>query len=230
MTEPGRARNKHASTRLGKALRTLVRQIVEAVSGRVSRHAVRPPTHAEQRVRRRRNEARRDPTPVEVIAVGNDERYLIGQVAELVGLDAKTIRYYEDVGIIPKPERRAGGFVRGPGYRSYSGADLERLRFVKMARHLDLPLGDIKKLLQAVEDGCCGRAGPQLLQFISAKTAEVDQQMRDLRILHGRLLELKAGIEDMQRARQREETCPSSENPTVCAIGKQSNRNNEERR
>lgn len=162
--------------------------------------------------------------------MASNDVYFIGKVAKLVGLNAKTIRYYEEVGIIPKAGRRASNFDHGPGYRVYSPADVERLRFVKVMRDLDLPLRDIKKLLQAVEDGCCGKAEPELLQFISAKIAEVEKQMRDLRVLHGRLFELKGGVESMQRTPQREKTCPSSEDPTVCAIGKQSKRNSKERR
>ena len=52
----------------------------------------------------------------------------IGRVAERSGVPAKTIRYYEEIGLISKPERTAGG------YRAYDKQDVEILRFVSRAR------------------------------------------------------------------------------------------------
>lgn len=153
--------------------------------------------------------------------MARDGVYFIGKVAKLVELDAKTIRYYEQVGIIPKANRRAGEFSQGPGYRVYTAEDIERLRFVKIARHLDLPLKDIKKLLQAVEDGCCGRAGPRFLEFISTKLAEVEKQRRELRLLRDRLMALKKGTEGIAGLRRQQKACPSVANPTECVIGRQ---------
>lgn len=59
----------------------------------------------------------------------------IGQLAERFDLNTKTIRYYEDIGLLPQPERTAGG------YRLYSDADADadadRLRFIKAAQRLE---------------------------------------------------------------------------------------------
>jgi DNA-binding transcriptional MerR regulator len=65
----------------------------------------------------------------------------IGQLADRFGLNTKTIRYYEDIGLLPEPERTAAG------YRLYAEADADRLRFIKTAQRLSLTLDDIREIL-----------------------------------------------------------------------------------
>lgn len=65
----------------------------------------------------------------------------IGQVAKLSGLNAKLIRHYESIGIIPKATRTEAG------YRNYSEVDVHTLTFVKRARGLGFSMKEIKKLV-----------------------------------------------------------------------------------
>lgn len=65
----------------------------------------------------------------------------IGQAAEVSGINAKLIRHYESIGIIPKAARSESG------YRVYSEADIHILTFVKRARGLGFSMKEIKKLL-----------------------------------------------------------------------------------
>ena len=65
----------------------------------------------------------------------------IQELAQRTGVSATTIRYYESIGLLPRPERRANG------YREYSGADTDRVRLVAGARNLDPSLGDIHEIL-----------------------------------------------------------------------------------
>ena len=58
----------------------------------------------------------------------------IGQVARTTGVAAKTIRYYEQIGVLPTAGRPSSG------YRQYDQSDIERLRFISRARSLGLPL------------------------------------------------------------------------------------------
>lgn len=67
--------------------------------------------------------------------------YQIGQVAEAVGLTLRTIRHYEEVGLVPPSGRSAGGF------RLYTDRDVERLRLVKHMKPLDFTLGEMRELL-----------------------------------------------------------------------------------
>ena len=66
----------------------------------------------------------------------------IGQVAKTSGVAAKTIRYYEQIGVLPAPSRGASG------YRLYDQTGVERLRFIRRARSLGLPLQQLKTLME----------------------------------------------------------------------------------
>lgn len=71
----------------------------------------------------------------------------ISEVAGMVGLSSKTIRYYEAEGVIPEAARLANG------YRIYDDADVQRLRTVAAARSLDLPLEEIRDLIELAAGG-----------------------------------------------------------------------------
>lgn len=68
----------------------------------------------------------------------------IGELAQATGVDIETIRYYEKIDLLTSPARTANG------YREYSTSHLERLAFVKHCRALDMPLAEIKQLLDFV--------------------------------------------------------------------------------
>jgi DNA-binding transcriptional MerR regulator len=70
----------------------------------------------------------------------------IGEVAEQTGLSLRTIRYYEEVGLVTPSSRTAGGF------RLYSEIDVARLRLIRRMKPLDLSLEEMKDVL-AVLDG-----------------------------------------------------------------------------
>ncbi len=67
----------------------------------------------------------------------------IGELAAQSGVPAKTIRYYESVGLLPPPARAANN------YREYQAMDVERLRFIASARSLSFALGEIADILAA---------------------------------------------------------------------------------
>lgn len=65
----------------------------------------------------------------------------IGTMAKRTGSKVQTIRYYEQIGLMPEPERTAGG------QRRYGGTALDRLAFIRHARDLGFSLGAIRELL-----------------------------------------------------------------------------------
>ena len=69
--------------------------------------------------------------------------FQIGELSKHADVPEKTIRYYEAIGLLP-PARRTSN-----GYRVYSDADVERLRFIRSARALDFTLQEIGKILAA---------------------------------------------------------------------------------
>lgn len=77
--------------------------------------------------------------------MGGDRLMQIGEVAEHTCLSLRTIRYYEEVGLVVPAARSQGGF------RLYSQADVRRLLMVRRLKPLDLSLEEIRQLLATVE-------------------------------------------------------------------------------
>ena len=65
----------------------------------------------------------------------------IGELAQEIGVNTKTIRYYEDIGVLPPPDRAPNG------YRDYGGEAVGRLRFVRDAQATGLTLTEIASIL-----------------------------------------------------------------------------------
>ncbi|MDF1736598.1 MAG: helix-turn-helix domain-containing protein [Minwuia sp.] len=70
----------------------------------------------------------------------------IGQLSAETGTKVPTIRYYEDIGLLPQPERTAGN------QRRYGKRQVDRLRFIRHCRDLGFPLSDIRALLDLSDD------------------------------------------------------------------------------
>jgi DNA-binding transcriptional MerR regulator len=105
----------------------------------------------------------------------------IGQLAQTTGVSAKTIRYYEQVGVLPAPSRNAAG------YRQYSPHAVHRLLFIRRARTLGLPLRDLKALTAALDHGPRGTVRPRLLALVRAQLSAVEQQATEMQILRRQL-------------------------------------------
>ena len=97
----------------------------------------------------------------------------IQEFSQLSGLSAKTIRYYESIGILPSPRRTPNG------YRDYSEKDLKRARFVAGLRSLDLSLDEIVEIL-AMRDR---QEAPcrTLLDRIEQKANQIGERIQALR-------------------------------------------------
>ena len=113
----------------------------------------------------------------------------IGQLAEAVGVDTHTIRYYESVGLLPEPARRPSG------YRDYDQSDIERLRFVRQARSLELPLDDIFEILALRDRGeiPCQYVG----EVISREAEAIEKRIGQLVTLRAEFLRLQQLIPEI---------------------------------
>src|SRR4030066_1877267 len=98
----------------------------------------------------------------------------IGELALELQLNPKTIRYYEEVGLLPEPRRSESG------YRLYSAYEVERLRLVKRAKVIGLSLAEIKEIMEYAIDGRCTALEHQLLSLVETKLDEIDQKIGDL--------------------------------------------------
>ena len=103
---------------------------------------------------------------------------------------AKTLRYYEDIGLIEPPARDASG------YRDYGESVLGRLAFIRSAQAVGLTLGEIRGIVVLHDDGKvpCGH----VLELLRSRAAEVDETIRQLRELQAdldRLVERAATLD-----------------------------------
>lgn len=98
----------------------------------------------------------------------------IGELAGKLQLNPRTIRYYEEVGLLPEPRRSESG------YRLYSPYEIERLRLVKRAKLLGLSLIEIKEIVEYAIDRRCDVVEDRLLSLVEAKLGEIDQKIDDL--------------------------------------------------
>src|SRR5512133_1079255 len=74
-----------------------------------------------------------------------DELMHIGRVAQVVGLSLRTIRYYEEIGLVTPSGRTAGGF------RLYNADDVDRLLLIKRMKPLGYPLEEMARLLRLID-------------------------------------------------------------------------------
>lgn len=116
----------------------------------------------------------------------------IGALSRETGVKVPTIRYYEQIGLIAAPERSAGN------QRRYSRAEAGRLRFIRHARELGLPLGAIRELLALsdVPDHSCTEADRLVGQHLRA----VRERIAKLQRLEHELARMAQGCE-AERAR-----------------------------
>lgn len=103
----------------------------------------------------------------------------IGQLAHTSGVSTKTIRYYEDIGVMPSPERAANG------YRRYSKRAADRLSFIKDAQAAGLSLVEIQVILELREQGesTCGHT----IALLESHLTDVEKQISDLHRTKDRL-------------------------------------------
>jgi len=110
--------------------------------------------------------------------------YAIGEMSRRTGVNIETIRYYERIAIMPKPDRSKGG------NRQYNHPQLKRLFFIKRCRELGFSLKEIRALLAMVDgqDFSCN----EVHQMTISHLVNVKKKLDDLKRLEGSLSEMAA--------------------------------------
>ncbi len=106
----------------------------------------------------------------------------IGAAARRSGVPAKTIRYYEEIGLIPKAGRTAGG------YRDYDDQDVEMLRFIQRSRALGFPVKEVAELLALWRDR--SRSSAQVKELALHRIADIDTKIAELKSIRQTLTDL----------------------------------------
>ena len=119
----------------------------------------------------------------------------IGELSERSGVSTKTIRYYEDIGILPKPPRSSSG------YRDYDGDAAVRLSFIRAAQSVGLTLGEIREILAVRDRGQrpCGHVARLIEQHttdVAERIAALQRMQRDLERIALRARRTSAGTDD----------------------------------
>lgn len=105
--------------------------------------------------------------------------YAIGELARRSGYAVQTVRYYEEIGLMPRPPRTEGG------QRRYGTRDLERLLFIRHARDLGFETDDVRSLLELAshpEQSC-----RQVDAIAKAHVAGIDDRIKRLTALRAEL-------------------------------------------
>jgi len=104
----------------------------------------------------------------------------IGEAARRAGINAKRLRHYEAIGLVPKAARS------GANYRSYSESDVHTLRFIKQARALGFAIEDIRALLGLWRNR--RRPSREVKKLVQSHAAE----------LRGRIAELQSMVDALE--------------------------------
>jgi len=114
-------------------------------------------------------------------------RLAIGALSQRTGSRVETIRYYEHVGLLPRPPRSPGG------YRQYGREHLDRLAFIRRARALGFSLDEVRRLLRLADER--RRPCAEALAVAAAHLTDVRAKIADLRRMERVLRETVARCE-----------------------------------
>jgi MerR family Zn(II)-responsive transcriptional regulator of zntA len=126
----------------------------------------------------------------------------IGEVARRVGLATSAIRFYEERGLLPEPDRTTSG------YRDYDPGVVDRIEFIRAGQAVGLTLRELNQVLQIRDDG--ESPCPHVTELLDVRISDVDQRIKDLRKLRQDLVALRVQADDLDPA-----DCPPE---SVCHI------------
>src|SRR5215470_14106716 len=132
----------------------------------------------------------------------------VSQLARATGMPAKTIRYYEQIGMLPAPHRSAAG------YRQYSRHDVHRLLFIRRARALGLSLANLKELTAELDSGECLTMRPRLHALVAEQLRTVQRQITEFQLLERQLVQVLQRLQTAALANHADGCrCLDSDNP-----------------
>ena len=145
-----------------------------------------------------------------------ERKLTIGQLAELAGVPPKTIRYYEEVGVLPQPSRNDAR------YRLYSDIDVRRVELVRRARALDMGLAEVRELVEWASTGSCNDFQERFGEMLHRKLEDVDQRIADLEHLKQDLQRLGAHFAASQKEADADHTVLECSPETCTCLGNKS--------
>jgi DNA-binding transcriptional MerR regulator len=141
--------------------------------------------------------------PMEAPPTQAEKLLKIGEVSAATGLPVKTIRYYEEIGLLKPTVKRSRS-----GYRLVTLNVLNRLAFIKRSQALGLSLSEVQSILEVHDQGQlpCG----EVKQHLEAKVDEINRQILALQTLRSELQGILSGWQDQPSAQEAAQTiCPN---------------------
>lgn len=137
----------------------------------------------------------------------------IGELARLTGVPTKTIRYYEQIRILPHVPRTVAG------YRIFNDEAIARLEFIKTAKGLGFTLADIEEVLRVRDHGAS--PCPYVVHLLDQKIAELNHRLAGIRALLDELAAVRrrASTVPPERIAARARFCHIIENRRLTAAG-----------
>jgi DNA-binding transcriptional MerR regulator len=128
------------------------------------------------------------PTGREMNVNGLDQ-LKIGELADLVGVSTRTIRYYEEIGLLDSVKRAEGG------KRVYTDLDVQRLKFIKRLKHLGLTLSEMHELQYLYQiHGTNKNVLLRLLELLDNHGSKIDERIQNLMGLKDEILDYRKRI------------------------------------
>lgn len=118
------------------------------------------------------------------------EEYTIGQFAKLLGVNKETIRYYENLGLIPLPEKKSNG------YKIYTKQHVELMEVILIIKDSGFTLKEIKNLIMLQENNIDTQDNTVYKEILLRKIQLIDKKIRDLESLKQGLEKVVADIEN----------------------------------
>jgi len=117
----------------------------------------------------------------------------IGELAKKLGITTRTIRYYEEIGLMG-PSERVGG-----GTRTYCRDDVLRLKFILKLKELGISLKEMQELAENfdVNQQSFGTITPKLLEILDGHIGKVDQKIANLASLRQEIVDYRSRISDI---------------------------------
>lgn len=141
----------------------------------------------------------------------SDGSYRIAEVAQRTGFSAATLRYYEDVGLLPPAGRTASG------YRVYDDRSIDRLTFIARAKQLGCSLEEIAELVEAWDTDRCGPVKHRLRSLVADKVTDTQVRIGHLVSFAADLQATLAALADLPLDGPCDASCGCTTAPTANA-------------
>ena len=132
------------------------------------------------------------------MTTANDKPVPIGELAKKLEITTRTIRYYEEIGLMGSSERQGGGT------RMYSRDDILRLKFILKMKELGLSLKEMQELAEHfdINNQNFGPITPKLLEILDLHIGKVDQKMANLSSLRNEIVGYRTRIVEILEGKQ----------------------------